>query len=306
MAHGFSATRDLRLDAYAERFCAAGIGALLFDYRHFGASAGEPRQLLDIRRQHADYRAAVAYARGLDWVDPDRVALFGSSFSGGHVIAVAAQDPRIAAVVSQCPFTDGLATLPKLGVLNAAQADARRAARPARSARRPAAVLHPGGRAAGVVRGHDHARTQSRASRRSCRPRRGGRTASRRGSRCGSPPTVPAGWRAKLALPGAVLRLRSGFTGAGGDDRQARLTGAARRDQALPGRPLRHLPATDLGARRRRPDGVPDPSPGRRPSARGTGGRAGRNLTRAAHGRAWPGDPRSCRATPSRCRAPQT
>jgi dienelactone hydrolase len=115
MAHGFSGTRELRLDAYAERFCAAGLGALVFDYRHFGASGGEPRQLLDIKRQHADYHAAIAYARALDWVDPDRIALFGSSFSGGHVLVVAAQDGRIAATVSQCPFTDGLATLPKLG-----------------------------------------------------------------------------------------------------------------------------------------------------------------------------------------------
>lgn len=122
MAHGFSATREQRLDAYAERFCAAGIGVLLFDYRHFGASGGEPRQLLDIGRQQADFRAAVAYARAIDWVDPDRVALFGSSFSGGHVIAIAASDPRIAAVVSQCPFTDGLASLPALGVRNIARA----------------------------------------------------------------------------------------------------------------------------------------------------------------------------------------
>jgi dienelactone hydrolase len=118
MAHGFSATRELRLDAYAERFCAAGLGALLFDYRHFGAGGGEPRQLLSVARQHADYEAAVAYARALDWVDADRVALFGSSFSGGHVIAVAAGDPRIAAIVSQCPFTDALASLPELGVVN--------------------------------------------------------------------------------------------------------------------------------------------------------------------------------------------
>jgi len=122
MAHGFSATRELRLDAYAERFRAAGLGVLLFDYRHFGASGGEPRQLLDIRSQQADYRAAVGFARSLDWVDPDRVALFGSSFSGGHVIAVAAADPGIAAVVSQCPFTDGLASLPKLGPANIARA----------------------------------------------------------------------------------------------------------------------------------------------------------------------------------------
>jgi fermentation-respiration switch protein FrsA (DUF1100 family) len=121
MAHGFSATRDQRLDAYAERFCQAGIAALLFDYRHFGASGGEPRQLLDVRRQHADYRAAVKYARALEWVDPDRVALFGSSFSGGHVIALAAHDPRIAAIVSQCPFTDSLASLPKLGPVNMAR-----------------------------------------------------------------------------------------------------------------------------------------------------------------------------------------
>ena len=121
MAHGFSATRDQRLDAYAERFCAAGMAALLFDYRHFGASGGEPRQLLDIARQQADYGAAIAHARSIDWVDPARVALFGSSFSGGHVLAVAAGDPLIAAVVAQCPFTDGLATLATLDAKTMAQ-----------------------------------------------------------------------------------------------------------------------------------------------------------------------------------------
>jgi fermentation-respiration switch protein FrsA (DUF1100 family) len=118
MAHGFSGTREMRLDAYAERFAQEGIAALVFDYRHFGASAGEPRQLLDIRKQQEDYEAAIAYARGLDWVDADRIALFGSSFSGGHVLAVGARDHRLRAIVSQCPFTDGLATLPKLGVAN--------------------------------------------------------------------------------------------------------------------------------------------------------------------------------------------
>jgi dienelactone hydrolase len=122
MAHGFSGTRELRFDAYAERFCAAGIGALVFDYRHFGASAGEPRQLLSVSKQQADYHAAIAYARELDWVDPDRVAVFGSSFSGGHVIAIAAQDKRLAAAVSQCPFTDAVASLPKLGAKNIALA----------------------------------------------------------------------------------------------------------------------------------------------------------------------------------------
>jgi len=124
MAHGFSAVREQRLDAYAERFQAAGLGVLLFDYRHFGASPGEPRQLLDIGRQREDYRAAIAHARSLDWADPARIALFGSSFSGGHVISVGAADARIAAIVAQCPFTDGMASLPKLGARNIALATA--------------------------------------------------------------------------------------------------------------------------------------------------------------------------------------
>jgi len=118
MAHGLSATRDMRLPAYAERFAAAGIGALVFDYRHFGDSGGEPRQLLDVGRQLADWRAAIARARSLDWVDADRVALFGTSFSGGHAVKLAAEDPRVAAVVLQCPFQDGIASLPSLGLLN--------------------------------------------------------------------------------------------------------------------------------------------------------------------------------------------
>ena len=68
MAHGWSATRDDGLPGYAEAFRDAGFVVILFDYRHFGASTGEPRQLLDIRRQHDDYRAAVAWARRLDGV----------------------------------------------------------------------------------------------------------------------------------------------------------------------------------------------------------------------------------------------
>lgn len=115
MAHGFSCVRDQRLDAYAERFVGTGLGVLLFDYRYFGASGGEPRQVLDIRSQLDDWRAALAHARSIDWVDTGRVALFGSSFSGGHVVQLASEDHDIAAVVSQCPFHDGLATLSVLG-----------------------------------------------------------------------------------------------------------------------------------------------------------------------------------------------
>jgi dienelactone hydrolase len=115
LGHGLGAVKEMRLDAYAERFADAGYACLVFDYRHFGASGGEPRQLLDIGRQLEDWRAAVAFARGLERVDPERVAVFGSSFGGGHAILTAAEDPRIAAAIAQCPFTDGLASALTLG-----------------------------------------------------------------------------------------------------------------------------------------------------------------------------------------------
>ncbi|MGW2647171.1 alpha/beta hydrolase [Streptomyces sp. NPDC001393] len=111
LAHGFGGVKEMRLSAYAERFAAAGFGALVFDYRHFGASSGRPRNLLDLRLQLADWKAAVAAARARPEVDPDRVAVWGSSFSGGSVVLVAAADPKIAAVVSQAPLADGRAAL---------------------------------------------------------------------------------------------------------------------------------------------------------------------------------------------------
>ena len=110
MAHGLAAVKEMRLDAYAERFAAAGYHVLVFDYRHFGASAGSPRQLLDIGKQHADWTAAVGYARTRPEVDPSRIVLWGSSFSGGHVMALA-KPLRAAAVIAQIPHADGFATL---------------------------------------------------------------------------------------------------------------------------------------------------------------------------------------------------
>src|SRR5438045_5084000 len=109
LGHGLGATREFGLEPYAERFADAGIAALVFTYRHFGDSGGQPRQLLDIERQLGDWAAALAYARNLDGIDHDRIALWGTSFAGGHVLEAAARDGAVAAVVSQCPFTDGLA-----------------------------------------------------------------------------------------------------------------------------------------------------------------------------------------------------
>jgi len=111
LGHGLGAVREMRLDAYAERFAAAGYAALVFTYRYFGDSGGEPRQLLSIKRQLEDWRAALRFGRTLDGIRPDAIALWGSSFAGGHVLEIGASEPGIAAVVSQCPFTDGLASM---------------------------------------------------------------------------------------------------------------------------------------------------------------------------------------------------
>jgi len=111
MAHGFGATRDASLAPYAERFAAAGMAVLVFDYRHFGASDGEPRQLVSPRRQLQDYSAAIAFAKSLDGIDPGRIAVWGTSFAGGHALVMSAREPGLAAAVCQCPMMDGRAAV---------------------------------------------------------------------------------------------------------------------------------------------------------------------------------------------------
>ncbi|CAN5635211.1 alpha/beta hydrolase [soil metagenome] len=110
MGHGFGGTKDSGLAPFAEQFAAAGMDVLAFDYRGFGSSEGEPRQQISINRQVSDYQAAVAAAQGLPGVDPNRVVLWGSSLSGGHVIRIAAGRDDIAAVIAMTPLTNSLAT----------------------------------------------------------------------------------------------------------------------------------------------------------------------------------------------------
>jgi alpha-beta hydrolase superfamily lysophospholipase len=107
MAHGLTGTRRDRLGAFAERFSAEGIAALVFDHRGFGDSTGEP-DLFEPVRQLQDWGAAIAFARSLPGIDPERVATFGSSMGGGNALAAAAQDSRVAAAISQVPFLDAL------------------------------------------------------------------------------------------------------------------------------------------------------------------------------------------------------
>ncbi|MFD4325146.1 alpha/beta hydrolase [Nocardioides sp. NPDC058538] len=111
MAHGFAAIRALRLDAYAARFAEAGYAVLVFDYRGWGDSAGEPRRVLDIPAQQLDWRAGVAYARSLEGIDTRRVVAWGSSFGAGHALHLAAEDHDLAAVIAQVPHISGPASM---------------------------------------------------------------------------------------------------------------------------------------------------------------------------------------------------
>lgn len=116
MAHGYGAQMDFGLPAFAERFVNAGLAVFMFDYRNFGKSEGEPRNLVSPKRHLQDWEAALAFVKGLKEVDPSRIALWGSSFAGGHVIVTAAKHPGIKAVVAQVPFVDGFSTARKMGL----------------------------------------------------------------------------------------------------------------------------------------------------------------------------------------------
>jgi len=107
MAGGFAVTMGPGTDLFAKRFNAAGFTVLAFDYRHVGDSGGQPRQIQRIREQLADWQAAIAFAPTLPGVDPNRVAIWGFSLSGGHVLRVASRNPQLAAAIAQTPNADG-------------------------------------------------------------------------------------------------------------------------------------------------------------------------------------------------------
>lgn len=107
MAHGYSAVKEMYLDRFAEHFTAHGLAAVVFDNRNFGASDSEPRQEIDPWDQVRDYRHAITWAESRDEVDADRIGIWGSSYSGGHVLVVGAIDRHVRCVVSQVPLISG-------------------------------------------------------------------------------------------------------------------------------------------------------------------------------------------------------
>lgn len=107
MSHGFTGVKEMYLDHYAEALVGVGVASIVYDNRNFGASDGTPRQEVDPQQQIRDYRDAITYAESLPQTDPARIGVFGSSYSGGHVLVVAAIDRRVKCVVAQVPLISG-------------------------------------------------------------------------------------------------------------------------------------------------------------------------------------------------------
>jgi pimeloyl-ACP methyl ester carboxylesterase len=99
--------KEIVMPQYADFFVNAGIAVLLFDYRNFGGSDGEPRQHLDPYAQIEDYKTAITFAQTLPEVDPERLGIWGISYSGGHVLCVGGTDPRVKCIVSTMPVVEG-------------------------------------------------------------------------------------------------------------------------------------------------------------------------------------------------------
>ena len=107
LAGGWCYVRELVMPYYAAAFAERGIAALVFDYRNLGVTDGEPRQHLAPWMQIRDYQNAISFLQTRAEIDPERLGAWGISYSGGHVIVLAATDPRVKVIVSQIPVVDG-------------------------------------------------------------------------------------------------------------------------------------------------------------------------------------------------------
>lgn len=103
MAHGLGLTQDCKLDAHIQAFRQIGLAVFTFDYATFGWSHGWPRHQVIPHRHVADLQAALVHVRKLPQIDTERIALWGTSLGGGHVLSVAAVDSNIRAVVANVP-----------------------------------------------------------------------------------------------------------------------------------------------------------------------------------------------------------
>jgi uncharacterized protein len=111
MGHGFAAVKAGGLQPFAERFQREGFAAIVLDYRQWGSSDGEPRDVVSVPRQREDCRSAIGWAVEHPLIDTHRIFAWGSSFSGIHSVELAATDPRLAGALGQSPLVDGLVAM---------------------------------------------------------------------------------------------------------------------------------------------------------------------------------------------------
>lgn len=107
MSVGYGGVKEHGTLPYAEAFARAGFVVLLHDHRGFGRSEGQPRQDINPWRQIEDWRRAITYLQTRHEVDPERIGLWGSSYSGGHALVMGSTDSRVKAVVAQVPTISG-------------------------------------------------------------------------------------------------------------------------------------------------------------------------------------------------------
>jgi fermentation-respiration switch protein FrsA (DUF1100 family) len=100
MAHGIGSIKAGGLAPFAESFREEDFAAIAFDYCNFGGSGGQPREVLSVPRQRADYSTVIGWAVEQPCIDPRQIIAWGTSFAGMHIVELA---------VSDTPLTDGLA-----------------------------------------------------------------------------------------------------------------------------------------------------------------------------------------------------
>lgn len=103
----FTGVKEQVVSVYASRLADAGLAALVFDHRNFGASDGEPRQHEDAASKLADLRTATSALAAQPAVDPGRLGCVGVCLGGGYALRHSAFDPRIqAAAFVAAAFND--------------------------------------------------------------------------------------------------------------------------------------------------------------------------------------------------------
>lgn len=111
MSHGWGGIQDALTTPFYPKFLAAGYAVMTFDYRGWGKSEGEPRQVIDPLDREQDIEAALAHLGSMPDIDSRKIVLWGTSFGGGHAVCVAARTPSLLGLIAQVPMLNGIAAV---------------------------------------------------------------------------------------------------------------------------------------------------------------------------------------------------